>query len=145
MANPAARMLLKNGRSFPQLLRSRLVGQSSVDICIKEQQLFQSLINPKQKIFGQKPVLGDGFNFVDFVMGKDQALCTEKIKMPTVAARGMPVVIDVDDDDDVVDDDDDDVYDDDDIGDFVDDDDDEDDDDDDDEDDDDYDDGVRTR
>ncbi|KAJ0046988.1 hypothetical protein Pint_04547 [Pistacia integerrima] len=81
MANSAARMLLKNGRSFPQLLRSRLVGQWSVDICIKEQQLFRSLINPKQKIFEQKPILGDGFNFVDFVMGKDQALTICRLLM----------------------------------------------------------------
>ncbi|KAJ0102161.1 hypothetical protein Patl1_04632 [Pistacia atlantica] len=59
----------------------------------------QDVTQKRQKIFEQKPILGDGFNFVDFVMGKDHALCTEQIKMPTVAARGRRVVNDVDGDD----------------------------------------------
>lgn len=139
MANSTARILLKTGKSFPQLFRSRLVGQSNVEIAIKEQQLLRSLINPTQKIFEQKPILGNGFNFVDFVLGKNHALCTEQIIKPTVEARGKRVVSDVDEDDDG----DDTVYDDDDVEDFDDEDfDDEDFDDDDDEDGDDR--GVRT-
>ncbi|KAJ4726302.1 hypothetical protein OWV82_005038 [Melia azedarach] len=79
MANSAARMLLRNGKSFPQLLRSRPAGRTSnINVCNKDRLLSQSLINPptqqQQLLYLQRPVLGDGFNFVDFVLGKDRDL-----------------------------------------------------------------------
>lgn len=82
MANSAARIFLKKGKSFPQLLGSRLVGRprpSSILVTKDQVQLLaQPLINQnptqqRQWLYLQRPALGDGFNFVDFVLGSKEA------------------------------------------------------------------------
>ncbi|KAL5804503.1 hypothetical protein ACOSQ3_031303 [Xanthoceras sorbifolium] len=64
MASSTARLLLKNGKSIHKLLRNPFP-------CGPNPQVFHSLINPRtQELYLQRPVLWDGFDFVDFVRGK---------------------------------------------------------------------------
>ncbi|KAL5738016.1 hypothetical protein ACOSP7_030777 [Xanthoceras sorbifolium] len=60
MASSTARLLLKNGKSIHKLLRNPFP-------CGPNPQVFHSLINPRtQELYLQRPVLWDGFDFVDF-------------------------------------------------------------------------------